>query len=304
LEYILGATFNLGPQGELHEEPTENETDLERNTGDVPDVAPEPSVAPPEKKGGRRVVMHISAALVGIFAVWHIVATSLYATPATPLRELVPEAAFTAYNYPMFDQNWSVFAPEPISANYELSVRAAELVDGELVNTKWVNASKTEVKLLRHNPLSPRAGYAAYAQALGTNLAYNKLTDAEQAVVAESYYEGDMWGQEFEEAMRAQGGSDEATVNAYLKQEWVTVAYATQVAKAVWGDDVAYVQYSISIDNSVPFASRHDAGAQRSVVTVDSGWRGLVERPGQDDNHFADLFTSLDPVIIGEEDTK
>jgi hypothetical protein len=262
------------------------------------------SPATSRKSGGRRIVMHVSAGLVGLFTVWHIAATSLYSTPATPLRELVPEAALMAYNYPMFDQNWSVFAPEPISANYELSVRSATMVDGELVNTEWVNASKTELKLLRHNPLSPRAGYAAYAQALGTNLAYKKLSEAEQAVVGQSYYEGDMWGQQLEDAMRSQGGSDEATVNAYLKQEWVTVAYATQVAKAVWGDDALYVQYRISIDNSVPFASRHDDSAQRTLVTVDSGWRGLVEREGQDDNHFADLFLSLDPVIDGEEATK
>jgi hypothetical protein len=298
----MGATFNSEPHGPL-QEPTTNTSDLDPSAEDITNVDPE-TAATPRTSGGRRIVMHVSAGLVGLFAVWHIVATSLYATPATPLRELVPNAAFIAYNYPMFDQNWSVFAPEPISANYELSVRSATLVDGQLVNTEWVNASKTELKLLRHNPLSPRAGYASYAQALGTNLAYKKLSEAEQAVVGQSYYEGDMWGQQLEDAMRSQGGSDPDTVNAYLKQEWVTVAYATQVAKAVWGDEALYVQYRISIDNSVPFASRHDDAAQRSLVTVDSGWRGLVEREGQDDNHFADLFNSLDPVIDGEEDTK
>jgi hypothetical protein len=298
----MNATFNSEPYGPLRE-PSEDTADLDGSPQSGTNVDPG-TPAPPRRSGGRRIVMHVSAGLVGLFAVWHIVVTTLYATPATPLRELVPNAAFIAYNYPMFDQNWSVFAPEPISANYELSVRSATLVDGELVNTEWVNASKTELKLLRHNPLSPRAGYAAYAQALGTNLAYKKLSEAEQAVVGQSYYEGDMWGQQLEDAMRSQGGSDEATVNAYLKQEWVTVAYATQVAKAVWGDDALYVQYRISIDNSVPFASRHDDAAQRSLVTVDSGWRGLVEREGQDDNHFADLFMSLDPVIDGEEEIK
>jgi hypothetical protein len=297
------ATFNSNPDGDMHEEPNGNAPDLIGSEESPTGVDPE-TPARPRTSRGRRIVMHVSAGLVGLFAVWHIVATTLYATPATPLRELVPNEAFIAYNYPMFDQNWSVFAPEPISANYELSVRSATLVDGELVNTEWVNASKTELKLLRHNPLSPRAGYAAYAQALGTNLAYKKLSEAEQAVVLESYYEGDMWGQQLESDMRAIGGSDEATVSAYLKQEWVTVAYATQVAKAVWGDDALYVQYRISIDNSVPFASRHDDSAQRTLVTVDSGWRGLVEREGQDENHFGDLFMSLDPVIDGEEDTK
>jgi hypothetical protein len=298
----MDATFNSDPHEASIEEPSDNTSDMGNGEG-VTKADPD-SPATSRKSGGRRIVMHVSAGLVGLFTVWHIAATSLYSTPATPLRELVPEAALMAYNYPMFDQNWSVFAPEPISANYELSVRSATMVDGELVNTEWVNASKTELKLLRHNPLSPRAGYAAYAQALGTNLAYKKLSEAEQAVVGQSYYEGDMWGQQLEDAMRSQGGSDEATVNAYLKQEWVTVAYATQVAKAVWGDDALYVQYRISIDNSVPFASRHDDAAQRTLVTVDSGWRGLVEREGQDDNHFADLFMSLDPVIDGEEATK
>jgi len=300
----MGVTFNSGTHNEFPAEPDEEVGfDESATEGTVPPVAAT-SAGTPRPPGKRRVITHIATAAAALFAVWHIAATALYATPATPLRELLPEAAFTAYNYPMFDQNWSVFAPDPISSNYEISVRGAELVDGELVNTEWVNASETELKLLRHNPLSPRAGYAAYAQALGTYLAYNKLSDTEKAVVAGSYFEGDSWSLNLENDLRAQQGTDEATVNAYLKEEWVTTAYATQVAKAVWGKDVAYVQYSITVDSSVPFESRHDKNAQRSVITIDSGWRGLVMRPGQNSQHFADLFNSLDPVIIGEEDKK
>lgn len=255
-------------------------------------------------RGGRavRIVRTATVAAVGVLAAWHIAATFLYATPATPLREAIPEPALSAYNYPMFDQNWSVFAPDPISADYGIAVRAAVMRDGELVNTEWVDAAKTELKQLRHNPLSPRAGYAAYGQSLVTKLAYDELSDAEKEVIAESYYdgEGDEWAYALERDVLDVGDSDPDLVNAYLTEEWRTTAYATQVAKAMWGDEVQYMQYYISVDYSVPFDSRHDEDAQGSVVAMDSGWRGLVVRPDQNEEHFADVFTGLGPVLVGE----
>ncbi|MEV8268321.1 DUF5819 family protein [Microbacterium sp. NPDC076911] len=253
------------------------------------------SKAPRPRRISAKAVRHTAFVAVAILGVWHIGATFLYSTPSTPLREAIPEAVLTNYNYPLFSQNWSVFAPEPIAGDYGFSVRAAlEGADGELVNTEWVNVAAAEADLLRHNPLSPRAGYAAYSQSLATKSAYDALTDAEREVIADSYYLGDDWAYVLEDDLFGVAESSSTVLNAYLREEWRATAYATQVAKAMWGDGVATVQYYVSTNYSVPFEERNAADATGVILAMDSGWRGLIERPGQGADRFADVFLNLE----------
>ena len=111
----------------------------------------------------------------------------------------------------------------------------------------------------------------------------------DQKAVAELNYFKDDWEARMSEAMTAYG--DAEVVDAYVAQEHRATAYATQVALAVWGDDVERVQYQATRQNVIPFADRHDPEAERPAVQYSpTGWRGLVVNDGQSQQAFEDVF--------------
>ena len=66
---------------------------------------------------------------------------------------------------------------------------------------------------------------------------------------------------------------------------------ATQVALAIWGDDVERIQYRATRQNVIPFAQRKDPDAERPGIQYSpSGWRGLITVEGQNDDAFAKVF--------------
>ena len=89
----------------------------------------------------------------------------------------------------------------------------------------------------------------------------------------------------------------ENTIPAYLESEHLATAYATQVAKAIWGDDVQRVQYQAARQNVVPFAERNDKGAERpNIQPVPVGWRALVVEEHQSQEEFTKYFCASDEV--------
>ncbi|MBY0689489.1 hypothetical protein K5S26_13230 [Microbacterium marinilacus] len=218
------------------------------------------------------------------FTAWHVLATFLWIAPVSPLREVVGQKVLAAYMLPVLGQSWSVFAPEPINGDYRFEVRA--LVDGQ--ETEWVSATDVEVSMIRYNLFTPRAGIQAMDVSSQFKGAWGKLDDAGKEIVELNYFKP-----EWEERMAGSLAetSSEGTVDSYLEQEHRATAYATQVALAVWGDDVERVQFRATRQNVIPFAERHDPEAERPAVQYSpTGWRGLVVEDGQSSERFADVF--------------
>lgn len=232
------------------------------------------------------------AVIVGVlFTAWHVFASFLWIAPITPLRELVPGNALTSYMIPWYGQSWSVFAPEPINGDYRFKVRALVLEkDGTEKETEWVSATDVELAMSRHNLLPPRAAGLGTHQSSLLKGAYDGLTAEQRETAALNYFEGDAWLGRMQEAMNAQGTDDSAVVR-YIVQERYSDAYATQVARALWGDLVIRVQYESSRQNIIPFAERNDPDAVRPDEQVAlTGWRGLITMPDQSGDDFADVF--------------
>jgi hypothetical protein len=223
-----------------------------------------------------------------LLTLWHILASFLWIAPYSALREIPTQEALSAYMIPMFGQSWSVFAPEPINGDYHFNVRAMIEVDGEEVTTGWVSATDVELSLIRYNLFPPRAGIQSSEVASGQMNAYKKLDEEQQAVVALDFAEGDWeaWMvRSFEEL--GEGPSTEA----YMQEEHLATAYATQVAYAIWGDGVVSIQYRVSRQNVVPYAERDDPGAQRPEPSFSTtGWRAPLEEEGQSRQNFGDVF--------------
>ncbi|MDJ1370780.1 DUF5819 family protein [Gulosibacter molinativorax] len=240
-----------------------------------------------EKKKRSHLVRGVLVAL-SLVTAWHIFASFLWIAPSSPLREIPTQKVLSSYMIPFFGQSWSVFAPEPINGSYTLKVRAVVDDGSGPVETEWVDATAVEYSMIQNNLFPPRAGIQAGEVASQHKAEFDGLTADHQVIAGLNYFEGD-WEARLEEKMSSYG--DAALVEEYMVTEHMATAYATQVARAVWGEDVQRVQYEISRQNVIPFADHHDPEAQQPPVQIiATGWRGLIVNPGQSDEAFADVF--------------
>lgn len=240
----------------------------------------------------RSLVVRLVALPCILIALWHIFASFLWISPPSQLRNLVPGNALTSYMIPFFGQSWSVFAPAPINGDLILKVRAEVHEDGKITTTKWIDASAAELSMSHHNLFPPRAANLATQQAMEYKNAYDALTPSQQTVVGYGYYKGDDWLKRYETSLTGIANSEQTKI--FLQKERHTTAYATQVARAVWGDGVTYVQFQVSRQNVIPFAERHNPDATKPPVQlVNSGWRGTYAFADQNEREFAGIFKNL-----------
>lgn len=244
--------------------------------------------------------MRLVAFLAVVLTAWHVFASFLWIAPySAPAREVVPGNMLSQYMLPFFGQSWSVFAPEPINGDYHFNVRAV-IVDanGAERETGWVSATDVELSMIRYNLTPPRAGIQATEVASNYKKAYDKLPEVQRAIVGGDFAV-DEWQVGLRAALESQSGgetdaaqkSNAAQIDQLVAEERRATAYATQVAKAIWGDDVRSVQYRVSRQNIIPFAQRHNADAKRPEPTVVlPGWRGLIVEDGQNEGNFAAVF--------------
>lgn len=252
---------------------------------DVPGTAAEPQ-APPVRLTRVKRVFILAAAL---FTIFHIFASFLWIAPASGLRELFPGNSLQRYMIPMFGQSWSVFAPNPINGDYRFQVRAVVSENGELIETEWVDTTAAEPSMHVRNPFPPRAAMTSHDLSSRFKGAYDALNDGQKEVVGLGYYKGDDWAERMEAALRDNGDTD--AVDKYIAMERWAIAYATQVAYAIWGDDVVHVQFISSRQNVIPYAERNNPDAERpGVQTAPLGWRGTIEEDGQSRINFQKTF--------------
>ncbi|WP_298041356.1 DUF5819 family protein [uncultured Microbacterium sp.] len=227
---------------------------------------------------------------MGLFVIWHIFATFLWVAPASPLREVVPKSALRGYMSPLFGQSWSVFAPSPINGDYYLDIRAqVKNGDGDESVTDWVRATDVETSWIRHNLTPPRSAGLAVDVTRGLYTEYKDLDESSQELVGLNWHK-DAWNERLAERLTAESSN---APDKYLEAEERVAAYATQVAYAVWGDDVDKVQFRVSRQAVIPFSQRNNPEATRpEPVSQDYGWRGLIEYDGQSRDQFRDYFCS------------
>jgi len=240
-------------------------------------------------KGQRRVI-RIILVVCSLMTAWHVFATFLWVAPVTAIRQVVPGNLLTDYMIPMYGQSWSVFAPVPINGNYNFNVRASwSRADGKIVTTSWINAAKVELSMSRNNLFPPRAASAAIQEATAYKDAYDALGADAKTAVASPYVDGTDWRQRLQTKLTSLG--DVLPITVYMNAEYFSTAYATQVAKAVWGTQPTSVQFRVDRTNIQDFVNRHNAAAPPMAVQIaDTGWRPLVSLPGQSDANFAAVF--------------
>lgn len=239
------------------------------------------------------------AALVTLF---HLFATFLWVAPASNLRQLVPGNLLTQYMIPFWGQSWSVFAPEPINGDYYFDVRAVVADDDdEETTTEWIRATDVELSRATYHLFPPRSSGLGIEVASTLKGEWDALTADHRVVVGLDYFKGKNSVKRMTDKL-AEYPSEDSNVEEYLAAERVATAYATQIARAVWGENVVRVQYQASRKNVIPYADRNNPFAERPAIQpVRTGWRALEVRDLQSAAHFADYFCSA-PLEVCVDD--
>jgi hypothetical protein len=98
-----------------------------------------------------RVVMGAIAGLCAATALAHITLVFLHVAPSNPVSQRL-QKPIQAWIYPVFEQNWLLFAPNPNTYNTQVFARTGRLTEaGRRETTDWIDISAADVSGTRHN---------------------------------------------------------------------------------------------------------------------------------------------------------
>ncbi|WP_418958099.1 DUF5819 family protein [Streptomyces tritici] len=104
-----------------------------------------------------QVVAAVTLAVVAVLACWHLSMVFLHVAPSNTLTKQNGEAV-DEWVYPEFEQNWKLFAPNPLQTNIAVQVRAVVATgDGGRRTTGWIDLSAQDAEHIRGNPLPSHA---------------------------------------------------------------------------------------------------------------------------------------------------
>ncbi|MEG8276334.1 DUF5819 family protein [Streptomyces sp. AHA2] len=119
----------------------------------VHDVPAEPRTGIDSLSLGSRIAVAVALAVVAVGVCAHIGMTFLHVAPANTLTRQHGEAV-NDWIYPEFEQNWKLFAPNPLQQNISVQVRAqVSGRDGTALTTGWYDLSAEDGRAIDGNPL-------------------------------------------------------------------------------------------------------------------------------------------------------
>ncbi|MGW0749949.1 DUF5819 family protein [Streptomyces sp. NPDC002587] len=100
-----------------------------------------------------RIVAALALGAVAVAACGHLVLVFLHVAPANTVSRQHAKTV-DGWIYPEFEQNWKLFAPNPLQQNIAVQVRAqVRTADGELTTTDWRDLSAEDGAAIRHSLL-------------------------------------------------------------------------------------------------------------------------------------------------------
>ncbi|NLU68651.1 hypothetical protein HCC30_15495 [Streptomyces sp. HNM0574] len=98
-----------------------------------------------------RIVVAVAVAGVAVAAAVHLGMVFLHVAPKNAVSKEHSET-IDAYVYPEFEQNWKLFAPNPLQVNVAMQARARiAKPDGSTETTGWFDLSAMDGEGIRHN---------------------------------------------------------------------------------------------------------------------------------------------------------
>ncbi|CAM5351042.1 hypothetical protein SAVIM338S_01210 [Streptomyces avidinii] len=155
------------------EEPEHSETGpavLDRGGG------PHPYTVDPGPRGPLSAGAGAAIVLCLVLALAHVLLVFLHVAPPNPVSQLYSKPV-NAWVYPLFEQNWRLFAPDPESVNRQISARTSRTKpDGTVEVSGWFDLSAVDTSAIEHNPFPShtaqnmlRRAWSSYLEAFGTD---------------------------------------------------------------------------------------------------------------------------------------
>lgn len=100
-----------------------------------------------------QVVAAVALAVAGVFVCVHVAMVFLHVAPSNTLTKRHGQAV-DDWIYPEFEQNWKLFAPNPLQQNVSVEVRAEMATTGDgRRTTGWIDLTAQDAAAIRHNPM-------------------------------------------------------------------------------------------------------------------------------------------------------
>ncbi|SEN44714.1 hypothetical protein SAMN05216267_1005157 [Actinacidiphila rubida] len=112
---------------------------------------------PPSRVAGlslpARIAVAVTLGAVAVAAAYHLAMVFLHVAPSNTLSKQ-HATAVNDYIYPEFEQNWKLFAPDPLQQNIHIQARTeVRKPGGGTETTGWVDLTGMDIAAMRHDPL-------------------------------------------------------------------------------------------------------------------------------------------------------
>ncbi|MFG3012130.1 DUF5819 family protein [Streptomyces cinerochromogenes] len=96
--------------------------------------------------------MRVTVVLCLATALVHVLLVFLQVAPPNPISRQYSRQV-NAWIFPLFEQNWRLFAPDPESVNRQISARTAHTApDGTVQVSGWFDLTAVDTAAVRHDP--------------------------------------------------------------------------------------------------------------------------------------------------------
>ncbi|WGW13884.1 DUF5819 family protein [Saxibacter everestensis] len=225
--------------------------------------------------------VRIIALALALVLSWHLLATFIWSSGSSPIRDAVGTSTVKSYMLPMFSQSWSVFAPDPIRSNSAFEVRA-RTDSGKL--TTWYSISSRDIdQAIRYHAVPSRLYLTNFQLATHYRSAFGELSAEEQDAVA-ARYEGDGWHEALKDRLSRAGKQDKLSADGseLLANDIAVTRLASEIAVARWGAEVQSVQVRFLNQAVRPYSQRANPDFKTRSSIITPGWRPIDRVEGLD----------------------
>ncbi|MDA5286404.1 DUF5819 family protein [Streptomyces sp. Isolate_45] len=163
------------------------------DSGPAPQERHDEEVGPPKSPMGVRALkagLRTAAALCLLTALVHVVLVFLHVAPSNPVSKRY-SSQINGWVFPLFEQNWRLFAPDPDSSNRQILARTAHTDPGGSMRvTPWFDLTAVDHSAVDHNVFPShtsqnllRRAWTSYAETHGGS----DTARSERAVMLQTY---------------------------------------------------------------------------------------------------------------------
>ncbi|MNW31643.1 hypothetical protein D3C74_85700 [compost metagenome] len=206
--------------------------------------------------------------LLSMLLLMHFFLVFLHAGPINPISVAL-KSVTDNYVGRFFQQNWHLFAPQPMTQNLKLYVRVkyTDIGSKEINVSEWYDVTEPMIRTNEETLFSP----------------YNRIIRIGSGYIHQLYI----------------GGKDELTYKLIEKNsdkedaqnkiyssleedsehiENILYRYASAFAKKEFSEaEIREVQFMTSIADAVPYSKRNDSSFKPEETTVVFDWKGVVD---------------------------